>query len=509
MPPSELKELLGKADSAELDRVLYQAGRSYLELRFVQETGWKPRWSHTERSKNRYWYTLPQQMHIVFNDPVYTGPDGKQKVLVRLGGNLANAERTTRMMTMDEYRAWATKLDYSVTEEHKYDTPAPRSPVRGRVRDIPKLRLPYTANGVDDYVAAFEKAGTRTGRTEAIYRELAGRPPTEQEQEAATDDKGARRQAVDTADAREQMADIWRKRLAREPNPGELDGWANRIADGMSFTEYDVSVERSTEGRKVSHFREVFGRDPAPGELDRWGQGKEGDAYRNAIARSPEARAELVRKLKAEMPGGEPSPELVDRFVNLIAAGKQSAEDARWRVIESLSFYEAILGRPANLGDAQAVFDRAARIAENPNRYVDPHYALRLEIAKSPDGRAAIEKMLGSINLELKAGPEGDKFRARLEKELAAGNTLSQIRYLFAGGKTVGDSMERAFTARFGRAMTEAEKETAVEAVCSRREDATRSDTRMATPLRTINSAAHSRARRGLACRCGGGGFRT
>lgn len=125
-----------------------------------------------------------------------------------------------------------------------------------------------------------------------------GRPPTCDENDKAPDPKIARRNAVDSKEGRERLADSYRRHLGRDPRPGELNGWADKIANGKSIAEYDLEVQRSTEGKKVDHFRNVFGRDPQPGEMDRLGGDKEGDAFRDAIARSPEGRAQTTSKIK-------------------------------------------------------------------------------------------------------------------------------------------------------------------------------------------------------------------
>lgn len=149
-----------------------------------------------------------------------------------------------------------------------------------------------------------------------------------------------------------------------------------------------------------------------------------------------------------------------------MAKGKSSADDVRTHVEISKSLYDDVLGRPANPGDANSVIDRAATIGENlRDGYMKPQYALRKNMASTPEGHAAIDKTLASLGMSLKPTP--DKLRAKIIENLATGKSLDSVRSELAGNKAVTDPMATTFNNGFSRPISGPEMNAAIEAMRS------------------------------------------
>lgn len=144
----ELKAALVERENAKnrldpnlkITRMERDAAMRYLELRFLDEVGWKPRWSYLSRGRPDL------KFPVVSDELIYTAPNGKQTVTSVVGGNLANADRKETKMSRAGHLQWANKLGETVTENHQYDVKAPVLPDFGmRVNELPKVLLVRSA----------------------------------------------------------------------------------------------------------------------------------------------------------------------------------------------------------------------------------------------------------------------------------------------------------------------------------------------------------------------------
>lgn len=261
------------------------AGNRYLELRFLEETGWKPRWSYVQRTRTRWYSTFI----LAFDDLLYTSPTGKKTVVVKREGNFFVDGKPSLTTSWDEYVRWNKATDYSVAENHTFDTPAPTVPDLGmRVFHLPKVPLTRSS----EVAAAIQKAedlAKPAARVREAYEKSLGRTPTCEEVDAQLASglpvDQLRANIANSAEAAAKLHSLYAEVLLRKPTPEELASGHVLLGKGVKLDDIGERLRRLPEYGNIAMLRHYLGNDTKAieGYLTRIRNGESADAIREEI----------------------------------------------------------------------------------------------------------------------------------------------------------------------------------------------------------------------------------